>query len=338
MSDLPRNSTVTWNMNCLSSVSQWAERSEPSTHERCSSTSFSDDQKRVQVLEAEAELRRLKDRVRKAVTRWSDQVFSPADRPVKRSRLQRERTATDMLIDVRWNVTPEQLAEHLCFWRHTSALACVKLTDCLKELTPRSLEPAASKRALTLVWWDMDQMLEETANAWRQETERSAAEFVRVVDVEVYDILPLFVWEVDLLRLRPMTRAYCAHAIVDERIKYKRECCGADPAVQRLWAQLSAMRKNSKHLAPVALPHVDVAAPLDDPMAASDSVRDTVPPSIATAAAMKTCMSTTAAPRPAPITSFTATPPRRRPLGESLVTEVGMNDDWQYSTDSSMAE
>jgi hypothetical protein len=198
---------------------------------RCTCKELSVDQQRIQALEAEAELRRLRDRVRKAIARWSTGVGlgSPPDAPVKRSRLQRPIGQIEpQLLEVQWNVTSEELVEHLCFWRHSSALACVNLTDCLKELTPRSEEPPASKRALTLVWWGMEQKLEEAAKDWRIRQEETAAHIRRVVPVCIGDIVPLFIWEVDLLRSRPETRLLCREMLDCELMKYQKMSGTAD--------------------------------------------------------------------------------------------------------------
>lgn len=220
-------------MIALSAVSSWSTRDDPRQICRdgvvrcgCERAQLSDDQRRIQVLEAEAELRRLRDRVRKAVTRFS----AESDRPVKRSRLHRQPVA-DTLIDVRWNVTAEQLAEHLCYWRHTSALSVVHLTNCLKELTPRSLEPPASKRALTLVWWEMEDEIERALESRRLYPEAAADR--DVVHITISDIVPLFVWEVDLLRARPETRLLCRRVLEWDLMDYQRRC-GALDAVEYL--------------------------------------------------------------------------------------------------------
>ena len=125
---------------------------------RCICYKLSGEQRRIQVLEAESELRRLRDRVRKALSKQS----TPDDRRRKRARLitgpvaePTERMAGPRL-ELRWEVTAQQLVECLCFWRHGTALGRVGMTDRLKELTPRrtgAAEPPASKRQLTLVWW-----------------------------------------------------------------------------------------------------------------------------------------------------------------------------------------
>lgn len=231
---LPRNKTLQYFlrnciMNSLSAVSSWSAEERPGHRLgdggrlRCGCDQLSADQRRLQVLEAEAELRRLRDRVRKAIVRWSAAVGGePQDSPfpVKRSRVQRPAAGSEpQLVEVDWSVTAEQLVEHLCFWRHSSALACINLTDCLKELTPRSEEPAASKRALTLVWWDMELQLEEAVHAWRLQPDARSR---RIVHVGVGDIVPLFVWEVDLLRTRPLTRRLCRAMLEYEIMDYAR--------------------------------------------------------------------------------------------------------------------
>jgi hypothetical protein len=230
-------------MQCLSSVAHWNESEQPlrfgpAGELRCNCRQLAIEQQRLQVLEAEAELRRLRDRVRKTVSRWSAAVGvesqdSPViDRPIKRSRLQRPTGPTEpQVIEVEWNITPEQLAEHLCYWRHSSALSCVGLTDCLKELTPRSEEPPASKRALTLVWWDMEHQLEEATSTWHGRPAEAAASDRQVVTVAIGDIVPLFVWEVDLLRLRPQTRQLCRQMLECEIMEYQKRCGTAEECV-----------------------------------------------------------------------------------------------------------
>lgn len=223
-------------MIALSAISIWSGRREEARRIcsdgvvrcGCHLKPLSEDQQRLQVLEAEVELRRLRDRVRKAVTRYT--VDSNGDRPVKRSRLHKQ-PVLDTLIEVQWNVTAAQLAEHLCYWRHTSALAVVHLTDCLKELTPRSQEPPESKRALTLVWWDMEDEIERALSYRRQDPDQAMADGKDVVHVTVGDIVPLFVWEADLLRTRPETRAVCSRMLDFDFMDYKRRCGVLAPAM-----------------------------------------------------------------------------------------------------------
>lgn len=214
-------------MDCLSTVSSWnaneVSRLGPQLgargERRCRCDEVSAEQRRVQVLEAEAELSRLRDRVRKTVTKWSGGMT--LDRPAKRSRTDRTVSSAPFL-DLQWKVTPEQLAEHLCFWRHSSALACVNVTDSLKELTARCQEPPESRRALTLVWWNMEVMLQR---AWEWKAERTAGGTARpTVVVSIGDILPLFIWEVDLLRVRPETRKLCDRLLQMKFAMYQTSC------------------------------------------------------------------------------------------------------------------
>ena len=333
-------------MNALSAISSWSAREEPIPFGRlgglrCGCAELSVDQRRLQVLEAGAELHRLRDRVRKAVSRYS--TGTPGERPVKRSRTQRA-VESKPVIEVQWNVTAEQLVEHLCFWRHSSALACIETTDSLKELTPRCQEPPASRRGLTLVWWDMDETLERAADwnrcnadeaeaseeaarmaAWKERVE-AAGRSPTVVQVTVGDLVPLFVWEVDLLRTRPQTRSLCANLLHYQRMVFQSKCGTADEYTETYLREHRIPRFDYNRMMQIQSESVAVAAAAtagDVPIKQSVTMSATV----------------TAQPAAA-VARVIALPPRRRPLGESLVTEVGMNDDWQYSTlsDSSMAE
>ena len=126
-------------------------------------------------------------------------------------------------LELRWEVTAQQLVECLCFWRHGTALGRVGMTDRLKKLTPRrpgAAEPPASKRQLTLVWWDMEDKI-ESAHWPLEEDEGWEPEIVRIT---VADILPVYNWEADLLRDRPQLKSLCSLMLEIERWEYKREC------------------------------------------------------------------------------------------------------------------
>ena len=324
-------------MLCMSAVSSWT--ADEHVHDHFNGigchTRWSDDQRRVQVLEAEAELRRLRDRVRKAVAQRS--ADAPVEKPRKRSRLLRHAVA-ESSVDVRWDVTAEQLVEHMCYWRHTSALACIELTDCLKELTPRSQEPPASRRALTLVWWDMDAKLDEAARDGDAEGERP------IVHVTVGDVVPLFVWEVDLLRVRPRTRWLCRSMLEAEMYRYGHRCgtlserqeayLRANP-VHRLKADVDiwgfcnckTSHQDEKdawcRLAGVATAR-DLAESEARATAARLAILAARRDAGATAASSEPVAAAAAAAVP---NSADAVPPRRRRLDESLVTEP---DPWEW--------
>jgi hypothetical protein len=209
-------------MKCLSTICDWnkRERQRPrTTWNRCVCENMSSEQRRVQLLEAEVELRRLKDRVRKAMAKW---CMPECHRPCKRARtmLPTEACASTVppLIDVEWDVTAQQLVDYLCFWRHGTALGRVNMTDCLKELTPRNGEPPASKRELTLVWWDLEEDINHAVNC------RAGEYDLETFRVTVADILPVYVWEAGLLRQRPKLKQLCSLMLEAERWAYRRHC------------------------------------------------------------------------------------------------------------------
>lgn len=219
-------------MISLSTIcSAWNESERPrplATFLSCGCEHLISEQRRLQVLEAEGELRRLRDRVRKAVAKLSA-VSQPAltvkqthtsPRPAACS----EESNELPLPRIDWQVTAEQLVERLCFWSHGSALGRVGLTDCLKESGARRIDPPASKRRLTLVGWDLEHVIRRAlfyCRPWPGEPMPPPLEAIRVC---VSDILPVYEWEVDCLRDRPRTRAHCGRMIRLERRDYQRYC------------------------------------------------------------------------------------------------------------------
>lgn len=128
---------------------------------------------------------------------------------------------------IEWQVSADQLVERLCYWRHGSALARVGLTDVLKDCVTRKLEPPASKRLLTLVWWGMESVIGEALRNARAaadaagETDPSTPP---VITVCVDDILPVYEWEVDCLRERPRLKTMCHRMLLREHWNYRLHC------------------------------------------------------------------------------------------------------------------
>ena len=208
-------------MISLQTVCSAWEGSERQRMRSCTCDNFDMEQRRLQVMEADMELRRLRDRVRKVVAKLSA-VHSQADRrTIKRTRTSRPDLP---LPQIDWCVTARQLADYLCFWCHGSALGCVGLTDCLKECGARRSDPPESKRKLTLVWWDMEDVIQRALDYLRPPFGEPPSEPLKPIRVCVSDILPVYEWEVDCLRDRANLRTHCGHLLEMERWKYRRHC------------------------------------------------------------------------------------------------------------------
>lgn len=196
----------------------------------CFCENLTSDQRRMKVLEAERELRHLRDRVRKAVAKLA--AAQPKATTMKRSRASPRMTAGSAesndipLPRIDWQVTAERLADRLCFWRHGSALGRVGLTDCLKECGARKSDPPDSKRRLTLVWWGMERVLKEALEYCRPRPESDGRNRERLAPIRVCisDILPVYEWEVDCLRDRPRMKAHCWRTVQLEHWDYRRHC------------------------------------------------------------------------------------------------------------------
>lgn len=303
-------------MISLASICDWNDEEVWAFQRRvgseCGCQGLSVDQRRVQVLEADKELTRLKDRVRKASSRLSAETT--AARPSGSATRRHE-----SILDVQWDVTAEQLAEHLCFWLHTSVLVAAQLTDCLKELTTRRQEPPASKRALTLVWWSMEEEFASAAEAWLKQPPGKAQK--SVVRVTVSDILPLYVWEVDLLRDRPNTRSLCEVRLSDDLICYQHRCGQlSDDDVQHIETCQRALTFRSRLTERVA--------------ASARSLSATA--AAAEVGIVRAHMQGQVQPEDSHSPRRMECPPPRRRLDESLVTEIGESS--SESTDDNMQQ
>ena len=136
-------------MECLSSVYEWRTNIPTSadSSSACSCADQSAAEQQVQLLQAEVELRQLRDRVRKWLRKWlGDEAQRQKGPPIR----------------IDWQLTAGELAEQLCFWKHSSALTQSGMTPAVAELLRhhRRLEgvhdePPASKNTLMLVVWDL---------------------------------------------------------------------------------------------------------------------------------------------------------------------------------------
>lgn len=161
------------------------------------------------------ELRHLRDRVRKSLTKWLGDARQK-DAPLR----------------LDWQLEASQLTRHLCHWGHNSALTRVGMTDALAELTRQhrraegaELEPPPSKNTLALVVWDLAVTVQAKLVQWRECVLAGEEEsFDGVIVVRTSNVVPIFAWEADILRNRPALQEVCNRMLSMDLWLYRQHC------------------------------------------------------------------------------------------------------------------
>lgn len=230
-------------MECLSSVYEWrantATSSDSSTACSCADQSAAEQQ--VQLLQAEVELRQLRDRVRKSLRKWlGDEAQRQKGPPIR----------------IDWQLTAGELAEQLCFWKHSSALTQAGMTPAVAELLRhhRRLEgahdePPASKNALMLVVWDLAATVQAKLWHWREcmQLASNQPSFDGRIVVRVADVVPIWTWEADTLRNRPAFTQVCSRMLSMELWHYRQHCRQITASEKQL------LRDHEPYLTPMGL-------------------------------------------------------------------------------------
>ena len=228
-------------MECLSAVYEWrADAAASPNISTCSCPDLSTAEEHVQLLQADVELRHLRDRVRKSLVRWLG------------GEAQHQKGAP---IRIHWQVTANELVERLCFWSHTSALSKVGMTPAVAELLRhhRRLEggkeePPASKNTLILVVWDLAATVQARLGQWRELLASSVQRpFDGVIVVRAGDVIPIWTWEADTLRNRPAFMQVCSRMLSMELWHYRQHCQETSSSEKQL------LRDHEPHLTPMGL-------------------------------------------------------------------------------------
>jgi hypothetical protein len=234
-------------MECLAATYQWQTTEHSArTVAACTCGERSADQREVQRMRAGLELRQMRDRVRKAITKSMEGANSLGAR-----------------VRVDWQVTPDELAQHLCFWQHSSALSRVDATACLAELVRYNrraegagADPPASKCTLMLVVWGVAARVRSKLWEWRECVAASEeASFDGRIVVRAADVLPIWAWEADVLRAKPALTDVCSRLLAKERCTYRQRCEPAEPSSPSSGSDVSSSSNSdsdcaSDHAAP----------------------------------------------------------------------------------------
>lgn len=250
-------------MECLAATYDWkapsntatASSSSSSHGRRCACLEMSTAEQEVQQLRAKEELVLLRDRVRKSLTKWL------GESPYRNS------NSKSASIHIDWQVEASQLVQYLCYWEHTSALNKVSMTDCLVEVSRQhrrlegaTSEPPASKNRLMLVVWDLAAtvqaklrqrheyiLAEEEQEEQEDDNEEKVEEeaFDGAIVVRTSDLVPIWIWEADILRTRPALMDVCNRMMGMELWHYRQHCQETTPAEKQL------LRDHEPYLTPM---------------------------------------------------------------------------------------